>query len=79
MDAINRAGSTDPEAIRKALSETNIPGSYLALPWEGVKFDQDGQNIYGRAIMTQWHNDKLKAIWPWNIAETEVVWKLPAW
>jgi branched-chain amino acid transport system substrate-binding protein len=79
MDAINRAGSTDPKAIRKALLETNIPGSYLALPWEGVKFDQDGQNIYGRAIMTQWHNDKLKAIWPWKIAETEVVWKLPAW
>lgn len=79
MDAINRAGSTTPEAIREALIKTYIPGSYLALPWEGVKFDQTGQNIYGRAIVTQWHDVKLKAVWPWQIAETEAVWKLPPW
>jgi branched-chain amino acid transport system substrate-binding protein len=79
MDAINRAGSTDPKAIQKALQETNISGSYLSLPWEGVKFDETGQNIYGSAIITQWHGDKLRAIWPWKIAETEVLWKLPAW
>jgi branched-chain amino acid transport system substrate-binding protein len=79
MDAINRAGSTDKKAIQKALQETNLPGSYLSLPWEGVQFDETGQNIHGRAIMTQWHGDKLKAIWPWKIAETDVVWKLPSW
>jgi len=79
MDAINRAGSTDKKAIQKALQETNIPGSYLALPWEGVKFDSNGQNMYGGAIMTQWHDRQLKAIWPWQISETDVVWKLPSW
>jgi len=79
MDAINRAGSTDKKAIQKALQETNIPGSYLSLPWEGVKFDSTGQNVYGSAIITQWHDDKLKAIWPWKIAEANVVWKLPSW
>jgi len=79
MDAINRAGSTDKKAIQKALQETNIPGSSLALPWEGVKFDSNGQNMYGGAIMTQWHDRQLKAIWPWQISETDVVWKLPSW
>jgi len=79
MDAINRAGSTDPNAIRKALTETNIPGKVLALPWEGVKFGKDGQNIYGNAIITQWQEKKLKAVWPWQIAEEKVVWKLPPW
>lgn len=79
MDAINRAGSTDPDAIRKALTETNIPGKVLALPWEGVKFGKDGQNIYGNAIITQWQEKKLKAVWPWQIAEENVVWKLPPW
>jgi branched-chain amino acid transport system substrate-binding protein len=78
-DAINRAGSSDPNAIRQALTETNIPGNLLALPWEGVKFDKDGQNIYGNAIITQWQNRELKAVWPWQIAEAKVVWKLPPW
>jgi len=79
VDAINRAGSTDPEVIRQALVRTDIPGSYLSLPWEGVKFDETGQNIYGKPIITQWHDGKLKAVWPWRIAETEVVWPLPPW
>jgi branched-chain amino acid transport system substrate-binding protein len=79
VDAINRAGSSDPNAIRQALTETNIPGKLLALPWEGVKFDKDGENIYGNAIITQWQNRELKAVWPWQIAETKVVWKLPPW
>ena len=79
MDAINRAGSTDPEAIRQALANTNISGNYLSLPWEGVKFDQTGQNIYGKPMMTQWQGGKLKAVWPWKIAETEIVWPLPPW
>ncbi|MBW1700053.1 MAG: ABC transporter substrate-binding protein [Deltaproteobacteria bacterium] len=79
MDAVNRAGSTDNRAIQKALQETDIPGSYLALPWEGVKFDETGQNIYGSAIITQWHGSRLKAVWPWKISETNVVWKLPPW
>lgn len=79
VDAINRAGSTDPEAIRQALVNTNISGSYLSLPWEGVKFDPFGQNIHGKPMMTQWQGGKLQAVWPWRIAETEVVWPLPAW
>lgn len=79
VDAINRAGSTDPDAIRQALAETYIPGQYLALPWEGVKFDENGQNIYGRGIITQWRDGELKAVWPWEIAEAEVVWHLPPW
>jgi branched-chain amino acid transport system substrate-binding protein len=77
--AINRAGSTDPDAIRQALTKTDIPGSYLALPWQGVKFDKNGQNIYGNPIITQWRDGKLKAVWPWQIAEEKVVWKLPPW
>ncbi len=79
VDAINRAGSTDPDAIRRALTETHISSEYLALPWEAVVFDENGQNIYGRGLITQWHDGKLKAVWPWEIAEVDVVWHLPPW
>jgi branched-chain amino acid transport system substrate-binding protein len=52
-DAINRAASTEPEAIRKALVETNIDGANIIMPWKGIKFDDKGQNIYGSGILVQ--------------------------
>jgi branched-chain amino acid transport system substrate-binding protein len=80
MDAINRAGSKEPEAVRKALLETDIPGKLLALPWEGVKFDpQTHQNRYTKVLVTQYQDQAQKVIWPWDMAETKVVWNLPPW
>lgn len=80
MDAINRAGSKDPRAIQKALTETDIPGNFLALPWDGVKFDpKTHQNIYSRVMIIQYQNKVQKVVWPWSMAEAEVMWKLPPW
>ncbi|HOG53209.1 MAG TPA: ABC transporter substrate-binding protein, partial [Bacillota bacterium] len=38
-DAINRAKSTKPDDIRKALLETNLPASAVITAYDGVKFD----------------------------------------
>jgi len=78
-DAINRAGSTDPEAIRKALAATDIPGSKLIMPWKGVKFDESGQNVYGSGILVQIVDGKYHTVWPYNVASREIVWPMPAW
>lgn len=78
-DAINRAGSTDPEAIRKALSETNIPGNKLIMPWKGVKFDANGQNEYGSGILVQILDGKYNTVWPFDQATHDVVWPMPKW
>lgn len=78
-DAINRAGSTAPEAIRKALSETNIPGKHLIMPWEGVKFDATGQNTLGRGIIVQIQNGEFATVWPFDIATKDIIWPMPAW
>ncbi|RZI41591.1 branched-chain amino acid ABC transporter substrate-binding protein [Herbaspirillum sp. HC18] len=78
-DAINRAGSTDPEAIRKALTETDIPGSKLIMPWKGIKFDQNGQNVYGSGILVQIIDGKYNTVWPFDIATRDVVWPMPKW
>lgn len=78
-DAINRAGSTDPEAIRKALAETNIPGSKLIMPWKGVKFDQTGQNVFGAGILVQIVGGQYYTVWPFDLATRDVVWPMPKW
>ena len=79
LDAINRAGSTDPEAIRKALVATNIPGDQLIMTWEGVKFDETGQNTHVKAIIMQLQGGKYYTVWPWDAATKEVLYPIPAW
>lgn len=78
-DALNRAGSTKPEAIQKALRETNIPGDQLIMPWGGIQFDEQGQNRKGAGIIVQVQEGKYVTVWPFSLASKDVVWPLPAW
>src|SRR6185295_5540097 len=78
-DAINRAKSTDADAIRKALTETNITADHLIMPWKGVKFDEFGQNTLGRGILVQIVDGKYNTVWPFNMASREVTWPMPKW
>jgi len=79
-DAINRAKSTDPEALVKALGETDIPGDQFIYPWKGIKFDpKTHQNIYARAMLVQVQDQQYYTVWPWDAASRELVWPFPAW
>ncbi|MBC7499844.1 MAG: ABC transporter substrate-binding protein [Herminiimonas sp.] len=78
-DAINRAGSTEPEAIRKALTETDIDGKKTIMPWKGIKFDATGQNIYGAGILVQVIDGKYNTVWPFDLASRDIVWPMPKW
>lgn len=78
-DAIDRAGSTKPEAIQKALRETNIPGDKLIMPWDGIRFDAAGQNELGAGIIVQVQGGKYVTVWPFKLASHDVVWPMPPW
>jgi len=78
-DAINRAGSTKPEAIRDALIKTDIPADQLITPWRGVKFDETGQNILGDAIVIQWQGGKSYTVWPFDLASKDMIFPIPKW
>ena len=78
-DAINRAGSTDPEKIRKALTETNMPSDQLIVPWKGIKFGPDGQNQLVRGILMQVQNGKYCTVYPFDLASCELVYPMPTW
>ena len=76
-DAINRAGSTRPEAIRAALARTDLPGDQTIMPWAGVKFDETGQNTEATPIMMQYIDGEFRTIWPFDVATHDVVWPMP--
>lgn len=63
-DAINRAGSTAPAAIQKALVATDLKPSELVIGYKGVKFNADGQNTLGYALLIQLQGDHYVPVWP---------------
>ena len=79
-EAINRAKSTDPEPLTKALTETNIPGDQIINPWKGIKFDpKTHQNIYATGILVQTQNEQYFTVWPFDMASKDVIWPFPGW
>jgi branched-chain amino acid transport system substrate-binding protein len=79
-EAINRAGSTDPEAIRKALLATKIPKEQCITSWEGVEFDpSNGLNTKASMLILQVQEGKWRLVWPFDLAAKELIWPMPKW
>jgi len=79
-DAINRAASTKPQALRRALLATDVPGAQMVAPRDGVQVDPDtGQNIRARGIIVQLQGGRFRVVWPRDFATAEVRWPAPAW
>ena len=78
-DALNRAGSTDPAKIRDALKATDLPASQMAAGYDGVKFDDKGQNVLASSLVTQLRGGQYLAIWPKARATTEVILPYKGW
>lgn len=78
-DAINRAGSTKPEAIQAALKATDLKASQLMMGYNGVKFDEKGQNILASAYLIQLTGDQYYPVWPAKAAVKEIVYPFKGW
>lgn len=79
-DAINRAKTTEPEAVVKAIQETSFGPEQVIYPWQGLKFDpQTHQNVYARGILVQIQKQQYVTVWPFDSAAADVIWPLPAW
>jgi branched-chain amino acid transport system substrate-binding protein len=75
-DAINRAKSTDEDAIRAALVATDVPGDQLIVPWKGVKFDETGQNTEATPVIQQIQGGHYVTIYPFDVAAAPAKWNL---
>jgi branched-chain amino acid transport system substrate-binding protein len=78
-DALDRAKSTAPDAIRVALTKTNIPGDRTLMPWKYIRFGPDGQNEGGAGIVEQVQGGEYQTVWPFDVAVKPVIWPMPAW
>ncbi|HEV2283019.1 MAG TPA: ABC transporter substrate-binding protein [bacterium] len=78
-DAINRAGSTNPEAIRAALAATNLTAKQLMMGYKGVRFDKTGQNLLAYTYVTQLSGTEWVTVWPKSAAQTKLAWPFQGW
>ena len=70
-DAIERAGTLDPAAVRDAIAETDM--TTVVGP---VTFNDDGTgNVLNPLI--QWQNGQLELVWPEEHASAELIVPAP--
>lgn len=75
-DAIERARTRDPAAIRDALAATDVREGPAADPWPArrVRFDPTGRAVDRVAVLAQWQGDKTVTVYPLNRAQGGAIW-----
>jgi branched-chain amino acid transport system substrate-binding protein len=78
-NAINRAGSTEPEKIREALARTDLKPEQLMMGYDGVKFDETGQNVLASTYLIQLKGKQYQLVWPDKAAAAKLEWPMKGW
>ena len=77
VDALKRAGTTEPNALKKALRETHIVDNSSISP--AIAFDAKGQNTGIKNACVQNKGGLLKVVIPRSAADAEPVWPMRPW
>jgi branched-chain amino acid transport system substrate-binding protein len=78
-DAINRAGSTESEKIQAALKATDLKPDQLMIGYNGVKFDDTGQNILASTYLVQLKGKEYVSVWPESRATAKLELPMKGW
>jgi branched-chain amino acid transport system substrate-binding protein len=73
-EAIDNAGSVDPQRVRAALLNLDIPGREMIMPWSGVRFDASHQNVAANGVVEQRVGDLFRVVFPTELQQAPVVW-----
>ncbi len=76
-DAINQAGTTDPNKVLDVLRAKTFDAPYFVSG--KIKFDDKGQNEFSASVMVQVLNGVYEAVWPVEFKTAEAVPAFPAW
>jgi len=74
-EAIEKAGSADPEKVRESLATHEFGESMDGMMQPGrIKFDSTGWNTQTYPTMIQWQNQTVRTVYPEEVATAKVVW-----
>ena len=78
-DAINRAGSNEPDKIQAALQATDLKADQLMIGYNGVKFDSTGQNTLASTFLIQLQAKQYVSVWPSSLATGKLELPMKGW
>jgi branched-chain amino acid transport system substrate-binding protein len=77
--AIDNAGSTDPQRMRAALLNLDIPARETIMPWSGVRFDAASrQNVAANGVIEQRVKQAFQVVFPGELQQAEPQWPRPS-
>ena len=78
-DALERAASTNGEKLREAIAKTNMKDNDIIMPYDGVRFNEKGDNIQAHQTLMQILGGKYRTVIPKEYASTDPVFPIPKW
>jgi branched-chain amino acid transport system substrate-binding protein len=75
-EAVNSAGSIEPQRVRAALLNLDVPGRELIMPWSGVRFDASHQNAAAAGVVEQRVEGGFRVVFPGELQQAQAVWPL---
>ena len=78
-DAINRAGSTEPEAIQKALQQDRPQARPADDRLQGRQVRRDRAERAGSTYLIQLQGTRFELVWPETAANATLQWPMAGW
>ena len=73
-EAIDNAGSVDPQRVRAALLNLDVPGREMIMPWSGLRFNSSHQNAAATGVVEQRAQDAFRVVFPGELQQAEPIW-----
>jgi len=77
-ETLEKCGSIDPKKIRDTLAVIDLPAEKIPLAY-GIKFDENGQNIYALPVINQLQETGWRTVWPTEVATIKAIFPQPTW
>jgi branched-chain amino acid transport system substrate-binding protein len=77
-DALERAGDSDPQALRDAIAETSLESELLPFPGP-IEFDEAGENVNAQPVVMQVRDGEVLQVYPEEFAQSEPVFPATPW
>lgn len=72
--AVDGARSTEPQRIRSALLNLNVPGEQTVMPWAGIQFDETHQNVLAETLVEQFVGQEFQVVFPADATKRRLVY-----
>jgi branched-chain amino acid transport system substrate-binding protein len=75
FDAVERAGTTDRDALNKAIASTEMGPEEVPVALDGIRFQDNGENALALAAMNQVQDGNIKVVYPEEFAAAQPIVK----